>query len=108
MKPACCGRHTRKILGRIARRLENTTRRRNRQVKISPATVKGVLVKQCPSCSGNLADFVEVCPYCGVAAPRSGARQTGWPYHPAQAQRSAPPENSGKALASLICGVFFF
>jgi len=43
-----------------------------------------------------------------VAVPRSEAPQTGWQYHPAQAQWSAPPENSGKALASLICGVFFF
>jgi type IV pilus assembly protein PilA len=65
-------------------------------------------VKQCPSCTGNVADFVEVCPYCGTVAPRSRAPQIRGPYHPGGAQWSGPPQNSSKALASLICGVFFF
>lgn len=66
-------------------------------------------MKQCPSCSGHIADFVEVCPYCGGATPLPAAPQFIAPY------QAAPPgnpvlaaQNSGKALASLICGVVFF
>src|SRR5690349_17269546 len=77
MKAVCCGRPTPKILGRIARRWELPTSRRNRQVRISRTAVKGDLVKQCPSCTGNVGDFVEVCPYCGTVAPRSGPRKPG-------------------------------
>ena len=60
-------------------------------------------MKQCPKCSGNLADFVEVCPYCGTAMQLTPAPQL-----PAQFQASGPPQGSGKALASLICSVVFF
>jgi hypothetical protein len=58
-------------------------------------------LKQCPNCRGNLADFVDVCPYCGVATPipQVMIAQSGW---------AAPPQTSNKALASLICGVLFF
>jgi hypothetical protein len=56
-------------------------------------------LKQCTNCRGNLADFVEICPHCGVAQPVAQAymAQPGW----------GVPQNSNKALASLICGVLF-
>jgi len=64
-------------------------------------------VKQCPSCAHNLADFVEFCPYCAAAT----ASVRG-PLIPQALSTGAPavgrPENSGKALASLICGLAFF
>ncbi len=58
-------------------------------------------MKQCPNCKGNLADYVPVCPYCGanVAVAPAGA---------AQPASSGPQEKSGKATASLVCGVIFF
>jgi type IV pilus assembly protein PilA len=69
-------------------------------------------VKQCPSCSGNLADFVEVCPYCGAATPVAPAQQHAAQYQAGGPQwnnpAGGPPQSSGKALASLICGVVFF
>ncbi len=58
-------------------------------------------MRQCPSCKGNLADYVPVCPYCGVnvAVAPAGSAQPAW---------SGPQEKSGKATASLVCGVIFF
>ncbi len=58
-------------------------------------------MKQCPNCRANLADYVPSCPHCGVnltVAP-SGLAQPAW---------SGPQEKSGKATASLVCGVLFF
>jgi len=56
-------------------------------------------LKQCTNCRGNLADFVAVCPYCGVSQPvPQVAAQPGW---------EMPPQNSNKAIASLVCGVLF-
>lgn len=57
-------------------------------------------MKQCTNCRGNLADFVATCPYCGVAqpVPQVAMAQPGW---------GAPPQNSNKAIASLVCGVLF-
>jgi type IV pilus assembly protein PilA len=58
-------------------------------------------LKSCPNCRRNLADYVPVCPYCGVnigVAPL-GDRQAAW---------QGPQEKSGKATASLVCGVLFF
>src|SRR6266852_2117927 len=55
-------------------------------------------VKQCPNCQTNLADYVPSCPHCGVnltVAP-SGLAQPAW---------SGPQEKSGKATASLVCGI---
>jgi len=61
-------------------------------------------VKQCANCKNNLADFVAVCPFCGASIPVAQASQFG-----AQPPEwSGPPQNSGKAIASLICGVVFF
>jgi type IV pilus assembly protein PilA len=57
-------------------------------------------LKQCPNCRGNLADFVAVCPYCGAGVP---VTQTV-----PEARWSGPPPNSGKATASLVCGLVFF
>jgi len=65
-------------------------------------------VKQCPSCSRDLADFVEVCPYCAAALPLAAGRATPQALSGARAAAGGAPENSGKALASLICGVLFF
>src|SRR5437016_13489821 len=55
-------------------------------------------LKQCTNCRGNLADFVAVCPYCGVSQPVPQIAM-------AQSECGLPPQNSNKALASLICGV---
>jgi hypothetical protein len=55
-------------------------------------------VKQCTNCQGNLADFVAVCPYCGVSQPIPQAAPQEW---------MAAPQNSNLAVASLICGVLF-
>jgi type IV pilus assembly protein PilA len=57
-------------------------------------------LKQCPNCRGNLADFVAVCPYCGVAVPVAETVP--------EARWSGPAPNSGKATASLVCGLVFF
>jgi type II secretory pathway pseudopilin PulG len=65
-------------------------------------------VKQCQKCSGNLADFGEVCPYCGTPFPPAPAPQFAAQFPGRGPQSGAVPENSGKALASLICGVVFF
>jgi type IV pilus assembly protein PilA len=61
-------------------------------------------VKQCPNCKNNLADFVAVCPFCGAGMPVAQAPQVGAP----PPEWSGPPQNSGKAIASLICGLVFF
>jgi type IV pilus assembly protein PilA len=60
-----------------------------------------ITLKQCPNCRGNLADYVPVCPYCGVkvAVAQVGAAQPAW---------SGPQDRSGKATASLVCGILFF
>ncbi len=56
-------------------------------------------MKQCTNCRGNLADFVPLCPYCGVSqpVPQMATAQQDW----------APPQSSNKATASLVCGVLF-
>jgi type IV pilus assembly protein PilA len=58
-------------------------------------------LKQCPNCQGNLADYVPACPYCGVLlATRAGAAtQPAW---------NGPQQSSGKATASMVCGILFF
>jgi hypothetical protein len=57
----------------------------------------GSALKSCTNCRGNLADFVTVCPYCGVPQPVQPAQipQGEW----------RAPQNSNKAIASLVCGV---
>lgn len=56
-------------------------------------------MKACTNCRGNLADFVAVCPYCGVSQPV--------PQTAVGPQWAATPQNSNKAIASLVCGVLF-
>jgi len=58
-------------------------------------------VKQCPNCKGNLADYVPVCPYCGVNV-------AVMPVGPTQPMWTGPQQNSGKATASMVCGILFF
>ena len=65
-------------------------------------------MKPCPSCGRHLADFVEVCPYCAAPAPPAAGRSFPQAMLGRGAPAGGPPENSGKALASLICGVVFF
>jgi type IV pilus assembly protein PilA len=65
-------------------------------------------VKQCQKCSGNLADFVEVCPYCGTPMPLAPAPQSAAQFPGSRPEFSAVRQNSGKALASLISGAVFF
>lgn len=59
---------------------------------------RGIFLKQCTNCRGNLADFVALCPYCGVSqpVPQMVMAQQAW---------GAPRQTSNKAVASLICGV---
>jgi hypothetical protein len=56
------------------------------------------VLKQCTNCQANLADFVPLCPYCGVAQPlpQAATAQPAW---------GAPQQTSSKAVASLICGL---
>jgi hypothetical protein len=58
----------------------------------------GIRLKACTNCRGNLADFVTVCPYCSVPqpVPQMQMAQPGW---------QVSPQNSNKAIASLVCGV---
>ena len=61
-------------------------------------------MKQCANCKNNLADFVAVCPFCGASIPVAQAPQ----FAAQPPEWSGPPQNSGKAIASLICGVVLF
>ncbi|PYT51786.1 MAG: hypothetical protein DMG44_01085 [Acidobacteria bacterium] len=60
-------------------------------------------MRPCPYCAETIEDQAQVCPFCNtnLAAPAS-----------ASGFQSTPPlgnrETSGKAIASLICGILFF
>lgn len=54
-------------------------------------------MKQCPNCKNNVADFVTTCPYCGAGIGASPS--------PTQAAWTGVPDKSGKATASLVCGI---
>jgi len=58
-------------------------------------------LKQCPNCRANLADFVAVCPYCGAGVPAAQPAAPGPTW-------TGPTPTSGKATASLVCGLVFF
>lgn len=55
-------------------------------------------MKQCQNCHNNIADFVTVCPHCGAQIVLA-------PVNPDPAALLGVPEKSGKATASLICGI---
>ena len=59
-------------------------------------------MRQCPNCHNNIADFVTVCPYCSA---QIAAVPVNMPMNPEQAAFAGVPEKSGKATASLICGI---
>ncbi|HSC46181.1 MAG TPA: DUF4190 domain-containing protein [Candidatus Acidoferrum sp.] len=58
-------------------------------------------MKECPNCKNNVADFVTACPYCGVTL-------SVMPMTPGPPVWNGVQEKSGKATASLVCGVIFF
>jgi type IV pilus assembly protein PilA len=60
-------------------------------------------VKRCPFCAEAIQDDARDCPFChtSLAVPVAG------PAGPAQVT-SGDSQTSGKAIASLICGIFFF
>ena len=65
-------------------------------------------MKTCPRCSASVQDEVSFCPSCGNffgSIPGSPWRATA---AAVPAPYAGPQENSGKAIASLICGLFFF
>src|ERR1051325_3883511 len=72
-----------------------------RIAKTRMTRTEGDTVKQCPNCKGNLADYVPVCPYCGVNV-------AVMPVGPTQPMWTGPQQNSGKATASMVCGILFF
>jgi Domain of unknown function (DUF4190) len=57
----------------------------------------------CPGCGTNLSEGER---FCGTCGRDTSATSTAPPVDPAVAF-GLPPETSGKAIASLICGVFF-
>lgn len=58
-------------------------------------------MRQCPNCNHDIADFVTACPYCGAGIGMA-------PGNPVQAGYMGAQEKSGKATASLVCGLVFF
>jgi type IV pilus assembly protein PilA len=57
-------------------------------------------VKPCPYCAETIEDHAQVCPFCNTSlVPAPGVSPTPLP---------ADAGTSGKAIASLICGILFF
>ena len=62
-------------------------------------------MKRCPYCAEAIQDDAQQCPFCTTPLAASLAS----PVAPAgQPNASGAAQNSGKAIASLICGIFFF
>jgi type IV pilus assembly protein PilA len=60
-------------------------------------------MKSCPYCAKPIEDYAQVCPFCrrNLVAPASAPG--GYSAIP-----PGNPETSGKAIASLVCGILFF
>jgi type IV pilus assembly protein PilA len=59
----------------------------------------------CPQCGTNNPDASQFCAKCGKALRASAVPGAAYPASPSYV---GPAETSGKALASLICGILFF
>lgn len=62
-------------------------------------------MKPCPNCSRPIDDLAQFCNFCGKGL--TGAPPTPAPAYPPQ-PFSGQAETSGKAIASLICGILCF
>ena len=56
-------------------------------------------MKPCPYCAETIEDQVQVCPFCNTNLVAPGVPST---------PPAGSPGTSGKAIASLICGILFF
>jgi type IV pilus assembly protein PilA len=70
-------------------------------------------MKTCPRCAASLADNVSFCPTCGSAVGAyAGAPSLSPPANPLNPgvpmAYVGQPETSGKAIASLVCGVIAY
>lgn len=62
-------------------------------------------MRPCPYCSKPIDDLAQFCNFCGKTVAASPYASV--PVYP-PTQFSGQPETSGKAVASLICGILFF
>jgi type IV pilus assembly protein PilA len=59
-------------------------------------------VKRCPYCAEAIQDDAQQCPFCSTPLAASPIPPAAQPFV------SGAVQTSGKAIASLICGIFFF
>jgi type IV pilus assembly protein PilA len=60
-------------------------------------------VKLCPYCANPIEDFAQSCPFCGRNLAAAASAPGGY-----SAMPPGNTETSGKAIASLTCGILFF
>lgn len=66
-------------------------------------------MRTCPRCSAALQEGVSFCPACGNSVSGTSAPQPPGTLSPVvPVAYAGPQETSGKAIASFICGLFFF